>query len=109
MRSSPLNSPKSAANSSLNTRFPNKFFTGLLFSDSSTLTYGYHDQPHVLSSASAFKAEYEQGGFLDMTRRKSAATNGNGRGKHLQILSPTPGHANGKSKPILITGGAGFV
>lgn len=45
-----------------------------------------------------------------MTRGKSSATtNGNGRRKHLNILPPTPGHPNGKSKPILITGGAGFV
>jgi CDP-paratose 2-epimerase len=45
-----------------------------------------------------------------MTRGKSSATtNGNGRRKHLNILPPTPGHHNGKSKPILITGGAGFV
>ena len=44
-----------------------------------------------------------------MTRGKSETTNGNGRRKHLNALSPTPGHPNGKSKPILITGGAGFV
>jgi CDP-paratose 2-epimerase len=45
-----------------------------------------------------------------MTRGKSsAATNGNGRRKHLNVLSPTASHPNGKSKPILITGGAGFV
>jgi len=43
-----------------------------------------------------------------MTRGKSsAATNNNGRRKHLNVLPPT--HPNGKSKPILITGGAGFV
>ena len=35
--------------------------------------------------------------------------NSNGRRKHLNILPPAPGQANGKSKPILITGGAGFV
>ena len=39
-----------------------------------------------------------------MTRGK---TNGNGRSKHLKTLPPAP--PNGKSKPILITGGAGFV
>jgi CDP-paratose 2-epimerase len=45
-----------------------------------------------------------------MTRGKSsAATNGNGRRKHLNVLPPTASHPNGKSKPILITGGAGFV
>jgi len=43
-----------------------------------------------------------------MTRRKSGAST-NGNGNHLSILTPTPGHPNGKSKPILITGGAGFV
>src|ERR1041385_4375475 len=43
-----------------------------------------------------------------MTRRKSGAA-ANGNGKHLSILAPTPSHSNGKSKPILITGGAGFV
>jgi CDP-paratose 2-epimerase len=43
-----------------------------------------------------------------MTRRKNGAPI-NGNGKHLSILAPTPGHPNGKSKPILITGGAGFV
>src|ERR1043165_385380 len=42
-----------------------------------------------------------------MTRRKSGAA-ANGNGKHLSILAPTPSHSNGKSKPILITGGAGF-
>ena len=42
-----------------------------------------------------------------MTRGKSSsATNGNGDHKH---LTPIPGSPNGKSKPILITGGAGFV
>jgi CDP-paratose 2-epimerase len=44
-----------------------------------------------------------------MTRGKSETTNGNGRRKHLNVLTPTPTHPNGKSKPILITGGAGFV
>lgn len=44
-----------------------------------------------------------------MTRGKtSAPTNGNGRGKNLN-LPPASTHPNGKSKPILITGGAGFV
>jgi len=43
-----------------------------------------------------------------MTRGKTnAAANGNGR--HFKTLTATPGHKNGKSKPILITGGAGFV
>src|ERR1051325_4866471 len=45
-----------------------------------------------------------------MTRGKAdAATNGNGRRKHIELLIPTPGNHNGKPKPILITGGAGFV
>ncbi|HEX6649914.1 MAG TPA: NAD-dependent epimerase/dehydratase family protein [Pyrinomonadaceae bacterium] len=45
-----------------------------------------------------------------MTRGKAnAATNGNGRRKDVELLIPTPGNHNGKSKPILITGGAGFV
>src|ERR1044071_7141785 len=46
-----------------------------------------------------------------MTRGNSSAPeNGNGSRKNLKTL-PTPGHPNGKSKskPILITGGAGFV
>lgn len=44
-----------------------------------------------------------------MTSGKSETTNGNGRRKHLNVLPPSPPHPNGKSKPILITGGAGFV
>src|SRR5918994_154013 len=45
-----------------------------------------------------------------MTRGKSnAAANGNGRRKNGNALLPGPGSPNGKSKPILITGGAGFV
>jgi len=45
-----------------------------------------------------------------MTRGKTnAATNGNGRHKNLHPVTHTPAHKNGKSKPILITGGAGFV
>jgi CDP-paratose 2-epimerase len=45
-----------------------------------------------------------------MTRGKTnEATNGNGRRKHSNTLPPAPSHPNGKSKPILITGGAGFV
>jgi len=45
-----------------------------------------------------------------MTRGKTnAATNGNGRQKSAHALTPTPVSKNGKSKPILITGGAGFV
>src|SRR5215216_5815099 len=45
-----------------------------------------------------------------MTRGKtSAPTNGNGRSKKLNTTPPVPSHPNGKSKPILITGGAGFV
>src|SRR5918996_1587242 len=45
-----------------------------------------------------------------MTRGKSSATtSGNGRRKHLNILPPTAISKNGKSKPILITGGAGFI
>src|ERR1043166_4322229 len=43
-----------------------------------------------------------------MTRGKTnAAANGNGR--HFKTLTATPSHKNGKPKPILITGGAGFV
>src|SRR5688572_1500193 len=45
-----------------------------------------------------------------MTRRKiTAAANGNGHCKDETELTPTPGSKNGKSKPILITGGAGFI
>src|SRR5688572_21603777 len=45
-----------------------------------------------------------------MTRGNSSAPgNGNGRRKNVKALPPTPSHPNGKSKPILITGGAGFV
>ncbi len=45
-----------------------------------------------------------------MTRGKTTgATNGNGRHKSTHALNPTPVSKNGKSKPILITGGAGFV
>ncbi|HVF23906.1 MAG TPA: NAD-dependent epimerase/dehydratase family protein, partial [Pyrinomonadaceae bacterium] len=49
-----------------------------------------------------------------MTRGKTnAAGNGNGRHHNFKTLSATPGNTNGrtngKSKPILITGGAGFV
>ena len=47
-----------------------------------------------------------------MTRGKTnARVNGNGRHHNFKTLSATPGngHTNGKSKPILITGGAGFV
>jgi len=45
-----------------------------------------------------------------MTRGKTnAASNGNGRHKSSNTLLPTPVSKNGKSKPVLITGGAGFV
>ena len=44
-----------------------------------------------------------------MTRGKSNAANGNGHRKNVSAVTPTPTHKNGKSKPILITGGAGFV
>lgn len=45
-----------------------------------------------------------------MTRGKTkAATNGNGHRNDLDALTPTPRSNNGKCKPILITGGAGFV
>jgi CDP-paratose 2-epimerase len=44
-----------------------------------------------------------------MTRGKiSPTSNGNG-GKSKNVLPPTPINKNGKSKPVLITGGAGFV
>jgi CDP-paratose 2-epimerase len=45
-----------------------------------------------------------------MTRGKmNTATNGNGHRKHVNTPTHTPVSNNGKSKPILITGGAGFV
>ena len=47
-----------------------------------------------------------------MTRGKTnARANGNGRHHNFKTLSAAPGNANGngKLKPILITGGAGFV
>ncbi len=44
-----------------------------------------------------------------MTRGKFSAANGNGHGKNLNAITHTPTHKNGKSKTILITGGAGFV
>ena len=45
-----------------------------------------------------------------MTRGKTnAAGNGNGRNKRAHPLTPAPLSKNGKSKPVLITGGAGFV
>src|SRR5688572_4926780 len=46
-----------------------------------------------------------------MTRGKTNAVpaNGNGRRKNIHALTPRLGNKNGKSKPILITGGAGFV
>ena len=40
---------------------------------------------------------------------KTSAANGNGRHKNLHPITHTSTHKNGKSKPILITGGAGFV
>src|ERR1044072_8402518 len=44
-----------------------------------------------------------------MTRGNSnAIPNRNGR-QHFKTLTTTPGHTNGKAKPILITGGAGFI
>jgi CDP-paratose 2-epimerase len=45
-----------------------------------------------------------------MARGKTnAVANGNGRQQHFNTLTAPPGHTNGKAKPILITGGAGFV
>src|SRR5215204_6245460 len=45
-----------------------------------------------------------------MARGKPTATaNGNGHHKSVNTQVITPVHTNGKSKPILITGGAGFV
>lgn len=45
-----------------------------------------------------------------MTRGKTGVpSNGNGRRKNVHTLAPLPASKNGKSKPILITGGAGFV
>ena len=49
-------------------------------------------------------------GVNNMTRGKTNPTaDGNGRGKSRNTLPPTTVHKNGKSKPVLITGGAGFV
>lgn len=42
-------------------------------------------------------------------RTNAAPVNGNGRRKNIHALTLRPGNKNGKSKPILITGGAGFV
>jgi CDP-paratose 2-epimerase len=45
-----------------------------------------------------------------MTRGKiSAASYGNGSHRHFNALTAKPTHKNGKKRPILITGGAGFV
>lgn len=44
-----------------------------------------------------------------MSKGKTSATNGNGRRKNLHPVTHLPTHKNGKSKPILITGGAGFI
>lgn len=45
-----------------------------------------------------------------MTRGKTnAEANGNGRHQNFKTLTAKPVHKNGKSKPILITGGAGFI
>jgi CDP-paratose 2-epimerase len=45
-----------------------------------------------------------------MTRGKTnAEANGNGRHQYFKTLTAESGGKNGKSKPILITGGAGFV
>ena len=45
-----------------------------------------------------------------MTRGQTKAdSNGNGRHQNLKTLTATPVHKNGKTKPILITGGAGFI
>lgn len=41
--------------------------------------------------------------------KTNAEANGNGRQQNFQTLAPTSVHKNGKSKPILITGGAGFI
>ncbi|HKS10001.1 MAG TPA: NAD-dependent epimerase/dehydratase family protein [Pyrinomonadaceae bacterium] len=44
------------------------------------------------------------------TRGKTnGEANGNGRHQNFKTLTATAGHKNGKSKPILITGGAGFI
>jgi CDP-paratose 2-epimerase len=44
-----------------------------------------------------------------MTRGKTSAADGNGHRENVKAIPLTPTHQNGKSKPILITGGAGFV
>lgn len=44
-----------------------------------------------------------------MTKGKSSATNENGRRRNLHAVTHIPAHKNGKLKPILITGGAGFI
>ena len=46
----------------------------------------------------------------NMTRGKTnAEANGNGRHQNFNTLTARTAHKNGKSKPILITGGAGFI
>ena len=43
------------------------------------------------------------------TRGTKTEANGNGRHQNFKTLAATTAHKNGKSKPILITGGAGFI
>ena len=43
------------------------------------------------------------------TRGQTNEANGNGRSQDFTTLTATSFHKNGKSKPILITGGAGFI
>ena len=85
------------------------------------LGFKYADVPISRLSACTFlgqsltafenvRSVFQQEVFTTMTRGKTnAATNGNGRRQTSDAIVPTPSHKNGKSKPILITGGAGFV
>jgi CDP-paratose 2-epimerase len=55
------------------------------------------------------RIELYQGGTSMTSGKPDGATNRNGRHKDSNALPLTPASKNGKSKPILITGGAGFV
>ena len=62
---------------------------------------------HLIDHLCEFRIDQ---GVIDMTRGKTnPPSNGNGRSKSKNTLPPIPLHKNGKSKPVLITGGAGFV
>jgi CDP-paratose 2-epimerase len=67
----------------------------------------YFPRPRIITDNE--RVQRSNKGF-HMTRGKTnAATNGSGRRKHVNALPLTHANGNGKSKPILITGGAGFV